>query len=104
MAAGKELDPTAYIGHHLTHDARPFLWDGGFWTVHLDSVAVAILLGFVGIGFIWWIVRDATSGVPNKRQAFVEVLVAFVDEFRAPVDARAITPLWQIWTRDALRL
>jgi F-type H+-transporting ATPase subunit a len=32
------------------------------------------------MGFIWWVVRGATSGVPNKRQAFVEVLVSFVDE------------------------
>ena len=42
MAAGKELNPTEYIGHHLTHDARPFLGDGGFWTVHLDSVRAEI--------------------------------------------------------------
>ncbi len=80
MAAGKELNPTEYIGHHLTHDARPFLGDGGFWTVHVDSVAVSILLGFVGLGLIWWIVRGATSGVPNKRQAFIELLFGFVDD------------------------
>ena len=80
MAAGKELNPTEYIGHHLTHDARPFLGDGGFWTLHVDSVLVSILLGFVGIGFLWWVVRGATAGVPNKRQAFVELLVGFVDD------------------------
>jgi F-type H+-transporting ATPase subunit a len=80
MAAGSEMNPTEYIGHHLTHDARPFLGDGGFWTLHVDSLAVGILLGFVGIGFIWWIVRGATSGVPTKRQAFVELLFGFVDD------------------------
>jgi F-type H+-transporting ATPase subunit a len=80
MAAGSELNPTEYIGHHLTHDAQPFLGDGGFWTLHVDSLAVSILLGFVGIGIIWWIVRGATSGVPTKRQAFVEVLFGFVDD------------------------
>ena len=80
MAAGSEMNPTQYIGHHLTHDARPFLGDGGFWTLHVDSLAVSILLGFVGIGFIWWIVRGATSGVPTKRQAFVELLIGFVDD------------------------
>jgi F-type H+-transporting ATPase subunit a len=80
MAADKELNPTEYIGHHLTHDVRPFLGDGGFWSLHFDSVAVSILLGFVGIGFLWWVVRGATSGVPGKRQAFVELLVGFVDE------------------------
>lgn len=80
MAAGKELNPTEYIGHHLTHDARPFLGDGGFWTLHVDSVMVSILLGLVGIGFLWWIARGASAGVPNKRQAFVELLVGFVDD------------------------
>ncbi len=79
MATDKELTPTEYIGHHLTHGAHQ-IGDGGFWTLHFDSIAVAILLGFVGVGFIWWVVREATSGVPNKRQAFIELLFNFVDE------------------------
>jgi len=79
MAAGNEMNPTEYIGHHLTHGTKQF-GDGGFWTLHFDSLAVSILLGLVGIGFIWWVVRGATSGVPNRRQAFVEVLVSFVDD------------------------
>jgi F-type H+-transporting ATPase subunit a len=79
MAAGNEMNPTEYIGHHLTHGTKQF-GDGGFWTIHFDSLSVSILLGLVGMGFIWWVVRGATSGVPNKRQAFVEVLVSFVDE------------------------
>jgi len=79
MAAGNEMNPTEYIGHHLTHGAKQF-GDGGFWTIHFDSLAVSILLGLVGIGFIWWVVRGATSGVPNRRQAFVEVLVSFIDD------------------------
>ncbi len=29
---------------------------------------------------LWWIVRGATSGVPNRRQAFVELAFEFVDE------------------------
>src|SRR5262245_20967923 len=78
MAAG-EMNPTEYIGHHLTHGAKS-LGDGGFWTLHFDSLAVSILLGFVGLGFIWWIVRGATSGVPNRRQAFIEWLFSFIDD------------------------
>jgi F-type H+-transporting ATPase subunit a len=73
-----ELTPTEYITHHLTHGSKQ-LGDGGFWTIHFDSLAVAAVLGLVGIGFIWWIVRGATSGVPNRRQAFVELLVGFID-------------------------
>src|SRR3954466_11590676 len=79
MATDKELTPTEYIGHHLTHGAHQ-IGDGGFFTLHFDSIAVAILLGFVGVGFIWWVVRGATSGVPTRRQAFVEVLLDFIDE------------------------
>ena len=39
MAAGKELTPTDYISHHLTHGAKP-VGDGGFWTLHVDTLVV----------------------------------------------------------------
>ena len=77
--AAEELNPTSYIQHHLTHFMKP-IGDGGFWTLNVDSLAVAVLLGLVGIGFIWWIARGATSGVPTKRQALVELLFEFIDE------------------------
>jgi F-type H+-transporting ATPase subunit a len=79
MAAGKELAPADYIQHHLTFFTKQ-VGDGGFWTLHVDSLVVSILLGIVGLGFIWWIVRGATAGVPGKRQAFVEILFDFIDE------------------------
>jgi F-type H+-transporting ATPase subunit a len=79
MAAEETLTPTAYIKHHLSFFAEP-VGDGAFWTLHVDSLATAVILGVVSLGFIWWVVRGATSGVPNRRQAFVEVLVDFVDE------------------------
>jgi len=77
-AAGAELTPTSYIGHHLTNRTVS-LGDGPFWTLHLDTLVTAIILGVIGFGFLWWVVRGATSGVPNKRQAFVEMLFDFVD-------------------------
>ena len=79
MAAGSEFNATEYISHHLTHGAKQ-VGDGGFWTIHFDSLAVSILLGLVGIGFIWWVARGATSGVPGRRQAFVELLMGFIDD------------------------
>ena len=79
MAAGKELTPTEYISHHLTHGAKQ-VGDGGFWTLHFDTLTVSVLLGVAGLGFLWWVVRGATSGVPGKRPAFVEFLFEFVDE------------------------
>ena len=79
MAAGKELNPSDYIQHHLTFFRVP-LGEGEFWTLNVDTVVTSVLLGFIGLGAIWWVVRGATSGVPDKRQAFVELLVGFVDE------------------------
>jgi len=79
MAAEQELTPTSYIGHHLTFFEAP-LGPGSFWTLNLDSLVTALILGVVSIGFLWWVVRGATSGVPNKRQAFVEILFNFVDD------------------------
>ena len=79
MATGQELTPTSYIGHHLTFLAKP-VGDGSFWTLHVDSLITAVILGVLAFGTLWWIVRGATSGVPNKRQAFVELTFDFVDE------------------------
>ena len=79
MAAGTEQTPSQYIQHHLTFFQKP-IGDGAFWSVNVDSVLVSILLGVLGIGFLWWVVRGATSGVPNKRQAFVELLFDFIDD------------------------
>ncbi len=79
MSAEHTLTPTSYIQHHLTFLAEP-IGDGPFWTLHVDSLVTAVILGVVSLGLIAWVVRGATSGVPTKRQAFVEVLVDFVDE------------------------
>src|SRR2546421_2990517 len=80
MAPAQELTPADYIEHHLTFFAKPVAGDGGFWTLHVDSLITAALLGVLGLGFIWWVVRGATAGVPNRRQAFVELLIVFIDD------------------------
>jgi len=72
----EKFSPDAYIGHHLnfaTHQFGPF-------TVNVDTVIVSVLLGFVGLGFLWWVARGATSGVPSKRQAFIEITFDFIDK------------------------
>jgi F-type H+-transporting ATPase subunit a len=79
MAASSDLTPSEYIQHHLTFFTKQ-VGEGGFWSVNLDSLIVSILLGVLGVGVIWWVVRGATSGVPNRRQALVELLIDFVDE------------------------
>src|SRR5512134_3579347 len=79
MAAGQELTPTSYIGHHLGFNAVP-MGDGAFWYLHVDTLITSAVLGILTFGFLWWVVRGATAAVPNRRQAFVELLVNFVDE------------------------
>src|SRR3989338_9890260 len=79
MAAGKDFNATDYIQHHLTFLTKP-VGDGVFWALNFDSVITAMLVGMLAMGSIWWVVRGATSGVPGKRQAFVELLIEFVDE------------------------
>jgi F-type H+-transporting ATPase subunit a len=69
---------TEYIQHHLTH-LTPQASPGGFWAVHLDSVAVSLLLGVVFCLLFWLKARKATAGVPGRGQAFVEIVLEFVD-------------------------
>jgi len=77
--AAPELSPTTYISHHLANRTISF-GDSPFWTLHLDTLVTSIVLGVIAFGFLWWVVRGATAGVPGKRQAFVELAVNFVDD------------------------
>jgi len=79
MAVGQELTATSYIQHHLSFNAQS-VGDHSFWTLHVDSLATGVILGVVATALMWWVVRGATAGVPNKRQAFVELLFGFVDD------------------------
>jgi F-type H+-transporting ATPase subunit a len=68
--------PAEYIGHHLTFFTKPLAGSSINW----DTIIVSVLLGFVGLGFIWWVAKGATAGVPTKRQAFVELCFDFIDD------------------------
>ena len=80
MAAEHELDASSYIQHHLTFFAKPVAETGGFWTIHYDTVITSVVLGVLALGIIWLVTRRATSGVPSRMQAFVELTVEFVNE------------------------
>ena len=74
--------PTAgeYIGHHLTHlQNRPMKGVIDFGVFNLDSIFWSVLLGVVGCFFLWKAAKSATSGVPGRFQAAVEILVEMVD-------------------------
>jgi F-type H+-transporting ATPase subunit a len=70
---------TEYIKHHLTHLTVNLKPEGAFWALHLDSVIFTLVLGGLLIGVLAAVARQATSGIPGKFQAFVEMIVEFVD-------------------------
>lgn len=76
MASGEPLTSSAYIVHHLTN----LTVGQGFWALHLDSLIVSGLLGLVAFVGMARLARRATPGVPGKMQAFVEMLVSFIDQ------------------------
>ena len=80
--AAHDAGPSAgeYIVHHLTHfgTGKPkSLVD--FSVINFDSVFFAIALGMIGCWLMWLAARKATSGVPGRFQAAVEILVEMVD-------------------------
>lgn len=73
MADG--ASPTEYIGHHLGH------WKigEGFWTIHLDTVIMSVVVGLIFLAIFWGAARKVTSGVPGKFQSFIEMCYDFID-------------------------
>jgi F-type H+-transporting ATPase subunit a len=74
-AATGPANSTEYITHHLTH----YTVGEGFWSFHVDTIVMSVLLGIVTLALFYSAARKATPGVPGKWQAFVEILVDFVD-------------------------
>ena len=68
-------NPTEYIQHHL------HFWKigEGFWSFHVDTFWVALLVGFVFVGLFAFVARRATAGVPGRLQNVVEMIVGMVD-------------------------
>jgi F-type H+-transporting ATPase subunit a len=80
--------PTAseYIVHHLQHwqvdwSLNPVVQKAivDFNVINLDSVLYALVVGALGCFVLWLAARKATSGVPGRFQAAVEMLVEMVD-------------------------
>jgi len=81
MAAETELTANSYIQHHLTFLTKPVGGSGGgFWAINWDTLITTVIIGVVTFGFLWLVTRKATTGVPSKRQAFVELVIDFVNE------------------------
>ena len=82
-ADGAAHAPTAseYITHHLGHLSnkhQDFVVD--FSVVNYDTIFWSVLMGVLGCLFMWMAARKATSGVPGRFQAAVEMLVEMVED------------------------
>lgn len=68
---------TEYIKHHLT------FWnsshEGGFWSLHLDTFSVSLILAFIFAGTFAMVARRASLENPGRLQLFVESIVEMVD-------------------------
>ncbi|MBY0454277.1 MAG: F0F1 ATP synthase subunit A [Burkholderiaceae bacterium] len=109
--------PTAseYIVHHLQHlqnIKQTSIID--FSVVNYDSVIVSVAMGLLGLFVFWLAARKATSGVPGRFQAAVEIMVEMVDnqakanihnaESRKFISPLALTVFVWIFLMNALDL
>lgn len=85
-AEGHGPSPGEYITHHLQHLQKNFSFESvkqtnivDFSLFNLDSVIYSLLLGVIGCFFLWRAASKATSGVPGRFQAAVEILSEMVE-------------------------
>jgi len=75
-----------YIQHHLHHLQKNFKFENveqhgivDFSLFNFDSVLYSVILGVIGCFLLWRAARTATSGVPGRFQAAVEILAEMVE-------------------------
>jgi F-type H+-transporting ATPase subunit a len=80
-AEAHALTAPEYIGHHLRHlQNKPEAQAIVDWSyINIDSVFWSVVMGALGVFLLWKAARKATSGVPGRFQAAVEMLVELVD-------------------------
>ncbi|MDD3937815.1 F0F1 ATP synthase subunit A [Rhodoferax sp.] len=76
-----------YIQHHLQHLQMDFSFQGAkqtglvdFSLFNLDSLFYSVILGVLACFLLWRAASRATSGVPGRFQAAVEILAELVDK------------------------
>jgi F-type H+-transporting ATPase subunit a len=94
MSSGTEnLTTGEYIGHHLQNLTYGQHADGswgiahsaadaaamGFWAFNVDTMFWALVLGLGFYMMFRSVAKKANSGVPTRFQAFIEIVVEFVD-------------------------
>ena len=81
-AAAHAPNAGEYVVHHLTQlnttgHAQTAIVD--FSVINLDTVFFSLLMGVLGLFVMWKIARSATSGVPGRAQAALEILLEMVN-------------------------
>lgn len=81
-SSGKPLTAGDYIGHHLVHlqnkgEKQSSIVDFSYFNV--DSLFWAVVLGVIGLFWMWRVAKSVHSGVPGRMQAAVEILLEMVD-------------------------
>ena len=84
--AGQGPSAGEYIQHHLHHLQKNFSFEPvtqksivDFSVFNADSLFWSVLLGVIGCYLLWAGARKATSGVPGRFQAAVEILSEMVE-------------------------
>jgi F-type H+-transporting ATPase subunit a len=88
MASEGAKTSAEYIQHHLKNlqvcknESGEWVWNhcsGNFWAINVDSMVFSVFLALV-LAFIFLrVTKTATTGRPGKLQAFVEIVIDFVD-------------------------
>jgi F-type H+-transporting ATPase subunit a len=77
------MTPGQYINHHflhLTYNVKTHQWGGAdnFWTINVDSLLVAWVLGFAFLALFRYVAVRVTSSTPGGLQNAVEGILDFV--------------------------
>jgi F-type H+-transporting ATPase subunit a len=87
MASEGTQTASEYIQHHLQNlqvcrTESGWVWNecsGNFWAINVDSMVLSLILGLFLSLLFRSVAKSATAGRPGKMQAFVEILIDFVD-------------------------
>lgn len=99
----EELTVSSHIKHHLQNlafgqkhvEVEPGVWEPtgnwgfalssgeaaqmGFWSIHVDTMFMSIMLGVVMMWFFRSVAKNVSAGVPTPMQNFAELIIEFVD-------------------------
>ncbi|MDQ1237202.1 MAG: F0F1 ATP synthase subunit A [Wigglesworthia glossinidia] len=80
------LEPKEYVSHHLKNlqiDLHTLKFienkSNAFWIINVDSLFFSIIIGIVVFFLFNQISKNMTSGIPNRYQSTVELLIEFID-------------------------